>query len=261
MEITRRVAAIRATFDETANEDGSMEEAVSEVQMLVTEFPGADALNRERKTFIAYLLNFCYDRFKQEVNEQQYDNAQRHLTDLANFSSEFKDIVDYTNVIPALEDSLVQGVKDQQLLLIDQLITSKEFESADDRIREMLLASDLLTTTELAMVENYIVRLDVAECEANVQLVLGNENSYMEGGADANDALQLTKDYAYVISRLPLLTTDNKTRFLACAVAAATKAQNRTEAQRAYELYLNARPQTATTRALRKLNPNLTNPR
>ncbi|MDD4279513.1 tetratricopeptide repeat protein [Candidatus Sumerlaeota bacterium] len=261
IEVKRRVDKIRQEFDKNNGNDGAVENAISSLQLLGTEFPGSEALTRERKRFVADLLLFCYDRLNTEMQEQQYDLAQRHLIELANFAGEFQDIVNYTTIIPMLEERLVQGIKDQQLLLTEQYIREKDYDAADEALRELLLASDLLTSGELAILREYVDRLNSEECADEVKQIVDQMKSYLDLTIDDSIAQQTVNDYQHILDVSPKMNSTQKTRLLACAVAAASKLDDDTEARAAFEKYLRAAPQATLTRDLRRLNPALRNVR
>ncbi len=258
IEVKRRVDKIREDFENSKEDDGAVENAVSSLQLLGTEFPGSELLSKERKRFVADLLRFCYDRLDEEMQDQQYDLAQRHLVELSNFAGEFKDIVNYTTIIPMLEDRLVQGIKDQQLILADQYINNKDYDAADETLRDLLLASDLLTTGELNMINDYITRLNVKECDDEIRLIVDQMNDYLNMSISHDLATLTVNDYKNILDTLPKISADQKTKLLACAVAAASKIGDNDEAQKAYTMYQKAAPQAAITRTLHRINPNLT---
>lgn len=194
------------------------------------------------------------------MQEQQYDLAQRHLIELANFAGEFQDIVNYTTIIPMLEERLVQGIKDQQLLLTEQYIREKDYDAADEALRELLLASDLLTSGELAILREYVDRLNSEECADEVKQIV-DQMSYLDLTIDDSIAQQTVNDYQHILDVSPKMNSTQKTRLLACAVAAASKLDDDTEARAAFEKYLRAAPQATLTRDLRRLNPALRNVR
>lgn len=258
IEVQRRVDVIREEFARNSANEGSVENAINQLKLLGNEFPGSDALTRERKSFVGDLLLFCYDRFNNEMKSQQYDLAQRHLVELSNFSNEFEDIVNYSSIIPELVRNLEQGIKDQQLLLTDQYIKNREYDAADENIRKLLLYGDMLTTDELTMVHQYMDRLNTEECVSAFNSTISNEKEFWEQKVTGDKAKRLLENYNYILKMLPSSVSNNqKCTYLSCVIISAKLLEKPDISEQAYDLLQKYRPSPKMLRALRVITPNL----